>query len=596
MTKHRSYLQTSAVALALALGLSACGGGSGGGSRPSPTPAPAPAPAPSPTPSPAPAPAPSTANADLVALSLSENFTNDAAVGTGRFPLDGSASTLTAGIAEFEIEYDAGADSYTVRGDGFTQGFSPDDLRSDDGSARIYERVSGNRSEALLLTDAGTSGELTQYVGGGLYLNALTTTSAVEATAAAFTYGVETPDGSVPVSGGANYGVALVGTNGQWSYAGLGTMAVDFMIGDFRITLDVQEIDPEGTIFDGFYPFRAEGALTGPNAFSGDFTLDTYERYRGTLNGRFYGPEAQEVGAAFAGNGHSDTAIVGFLIGRIAPIATGPNLSVANLWADQDYHLDASASEYYETVDGTGVLRNSPDSGGGLALSVDAATGDLTLIDSGTWRYVFSAGSGTVSADGRYLEYDLGDERFVRLYRAGSDNSELALTYASFAVVDEVRYRDVDLGTYRMRTYVPFGTPTLLRPASGAATYHGIVAATGTSQQHVYDLDGSANFAVDFGSDALTGGIDLSGTERYSGALVTIAPITFNGSIDWEGSYFSAEARTDWSDMVEGYLFGNFYGPGAEELMAVMQGVIAKDPLASDLPLDVSGVIVAKKD
>lgn len=588
-----TFLGTAAVAVA-SLALASCGGGGGGGSRPSPTPAPSPAPAPAPAPTPT--PTPTSANADLVTLTLDENFTNDGAVGTGRFPTDGSASTSTSAIGAVEIEYDADEGRYIVRGNGLESVFGDADIVAENDVSRTYGRESGSTSEALVLTRPGLFGtEPLRYVAGGIYERAVENGANVDATALAFAYGVETLPGSTPETGGAHYGVALVGTSGLWGYAGAGRMTIDFAVGDFRMTIPVQEIDPDGNVLEFFFEFLAEGQLTSETQFAGQFTLNTFERYAGGLSGRFYGPELQEVGAAFGGNGHSGAAIAGFIVGRESETATGENLSAVNLFSDQTYELTGATSAHYANVAGDAYDRNIPDGGTIFVVNADGATGDLRLTNYLGLDERLASDEGTLDESERFTTYELSSGETVSVYRPGPDNPQLALTYVSFVKVDKVHFVDADLGTRLSTSYIPFGTPTHIRPVIGSATYSGIAIGTATGVDNAYALEGTSSFTVDFETTDLSGTLLFDGTHLYTGELVTIEPLNFVGLLNYDQSDFQAEFSSTWDETMAGFLHGYLFGPNAEEIAATFEGVSATDPLSGNY-LEVAGIALARQD
>ena len=583
MNKWRLAASSSMVSLALMLG--ACGGGStGGGGGPISTPPPAPSPSQTPSPTPTPA------NTDLLRPLVTESFSNKAAIGTGSFPTNGTAPTRTASAATLTVRYDAAANSYTITNGSRSQTFRSSDLSSQDSASRIFTRTSDNTTDTLLLTEPGTSGALTyQYVGTGSWQRTVESASTVNATIDAFVYGVKTPAAAVPTTGNGSFAVDLIGSAGLTNYAGQGSLSVDFGTGDLLVDIDVKEILDGGTIPPFTEAFSGNGKLSSGNGFTGIFRLPFFEQYSGTFDGQFFGPAADEVGAAFYGTGTlPGSAIVGTFMGRRGGTAT--NTSLLNPSVDQSFPLVVTDLFLAEAIsDGRPLDFFMPSTSAGT-LDYDADAQAYSIKGLVIADLAFAAASRSISPDGRFIRYDNGDGHSLVLYRPGSGNPELQLSYASFGVFE----RTFDEPAFDRRgsgfDYFAFGIPTAAMPLSGTGTYSGVLYGQGVGTAH-YDLSGRANFSVNFAGGGLTGGLSITGVERQFDRTVNFGDFAFTGSIDRRVATLTAS-----SDSGFGRLDGGFFGPNATEFAANFTGFRGTDAALPGSVVYMGGVVLGKKD
>ena len=158
-----------------------------------------------------------------------------------------------------------------------------------------------------------------------------------------FVYGAYTTDAQMPRSGSATYGVTinatvLAGTTGNLfaaSLKGYGDLTANFGAGTVNLYSNymTETIDPTGTTYvvPTVHALTATATMSSSvNSFSGTFsytdqpggspldlgrvpptsggdaTKETLTPFTGTINGKFYGPAAQEVGATFSGQAASN--------------------------------------------------------------------------------------------------------------------------------------------------------------------------------------------------------------------------------------------------------------------------------------------------
>lgn len=533
---------------------------------------------------------------------VSENFTNDAATAAGRFPGNGDSVTgSSANSSALAINYDAASQSYSVSTGSRLQIFGAAQFDAAQSSATldVYSRTSGNLTESLSLTKPGTSGALTyQYVGSGFWQRAAQNGALVDFTFDAFTYGVETPDAAVPRTGTAGYAVDLIGARawgGAMAMTGTGALNVDFATGNIvsngRLTSYTSDTNQPYSTVD----YSASAALAASaNRFNGSFRFTDFQNFNGGWNGRFYGPEAQEVGASWYVTSPDGQVATGTMMGRKSgTVAT--NLSLVNLTADQQFGFPSIAEKFYRT--GTdGKLTELYSGGiyhvGAMSLDYTASNRGFTLRHPSFSPMTFLP-SDKVSAESNASEtvYRInpsdGYVYRLTLFNSGTGNTALPLTYVSFGNFQ----RDQTPSAYALNRYFVWGFPTtnLQMPRTGSANYNGIIRGTAVATgQEVYRLSGTSRFAANFQTGQLTGTLSPVGTSLTSALTQNFGDFQLvNGMI------LTQEIRADFSNALggTGSIRGLFFGPDAAELGAIFYGRSSSAPDAWIL----DGAIVAGK-
>jgi hypothetical protein len=259
-------------------------------------------------------------NDDLLSPLESESFSilaMAAEVSVDKATNAGSSGSFGQGMT---IRYDAATQCYFIKADGATQTFGPGDLDGGRSSSRIatYIKLNGSTGESLVLTKPGTSGQLTyRYIGAGFWQRKFDYSDKILGEFYAFVYGVETPDADLPRSGTGNYYVDMLASIAQdneiFSLFGAGTLDVNFATGDITTGGNANQYDLNGALeasrsWTGSAQLRATSNLfEGQISVTGMPTAD--------MLGRFFGPHAEEVGAAFQATNGGPT-IIGTLIGR----------------------------------------------------------------------------------------------------------------------------------------------------------------------------------------------------------------------------------------------------------------------------------------
>ena len=544
----------------MSLLLSACGG-SGGGVESTPTPTPTPV------------------NFDVTDLKVSQTFTVPS--GKNGFALEttkGSVETTTVGKGEVAIAYNASSGTYTLTRNGMSKAFAPSDLAggSPPGERR-FSKSDASGSDHLTLVDTSYASNLkTRSVGLG-YWQSITGGGGRQNTAFdIFVYGFPTASAAVPRTGSAQYTTDVFGLTTQvgsdpLTFAGSGKTMFDFDRGKFTIDTNLEEYYfVTGAERYGALYFRASGNLTsGDGNFSGSFIYDgSLDSVAGSLNGRFYGPNAEEAGGTFNGdNGAGGTVVGAFTAGNRT--AVSDNMTLSNLQRDQLFYTGQSRYFAQQFKDG---------SDRGYA-SADLQNGQLHYEAGSGYRI-----AGYSAEEGKFVEanrIDTAADRFA-IYRKTVDGEDiqlslyktsggaLNLTYASFGEYYRVPDTSEINGIYR--TFFMYGIDTpegVLTARPGSATYSGIAygAAGAPGGQEQLKLSGTSQFQIDFPSQGYSGWLKLQGTSDRNGSAIDFGRFDLVGGKGFPRNAFTAGLAGNPGD--HGDIQLRFYGPTGEEMAGV---------------------------
>ncbi|MBB3911212.1 transferrin-binding protein-like solute binding protein [Sphingomonas desiccabilis] len=538
------------IAFTAMIPLAGCGGSSGGPQSPGNT---------------SPEPPQKPINTSLADLKYSQSFVNDASTASTTLDLttktaisaSSSGSTLT-------IRYDAGSQGYTVSVDGRSQTFTPADISagsSASGTETLYQKTDGtNRDYLTLVKVPFTGNEATQYVGLGFWQRNVVTDARQDTQYTSFTYGLPTGAAAMPRSGTAAFRIdtfGLVSKPGQepLAFQGQGMFSVDFGAGVFSAETSNTEtslVSGSGIVGGGI-DLIAAGHLTSGNQFSGNALYEgQYGSVGGTLDGRFYGPTAQELGASFNANGADGYTVAGSFTGQRDASATPANLTLTNMTQSQLFYTQFT----YNMV---GQLNwQNAETFTYVPPSSDLYGGQFTVAD----KVVSNDPNFTIYRKTFSNSYD-SQEATLQLYKPGAGNSELALTYASFGHWStNVRF---GTGTQPVDDYFAYGLTTpakLLSGKTGTGRYAGVLYGTATTATGRFDVKGSSRFNVDFGKQSYSGALAMAGTPAGAGK------VDF-GSFDFAGTLgYSAAADITRDGQVVGQIRPQFYGPDGEEIAA----------------------------
>ncbi|NKJ03019.1 hypothetical protein FHW92_005130 [Novosphingobium sp. SG707] len=552
---------------------------------------------------------PSGVNANLLGPLKSESFANDAVGGTGSYGA-GNSGSASAGAATVAFSYDAASGTYTVSAGGTSQSFAPS-AKSASGSnalSSVYIINGTTSADALTLTNPGTSGAFTyKYVGAGFWQHSSGSTGSNTTQEYAFTYGVATPGTAVPRTGQAIFSVDLLGAlakfGGTVSMNGSGTLAADFGSGSLTMAGTFSELDPvSGATIMPSANWSGQGTIaSSSNAISGTMrtspnAVSPYPTsLTGTFTGRFYGPSADEVGAAFSltGSDGLELAAVGTLTGRqtTATGITGTGAAFYSLSGggttpvgDLRYFVDSTKTftSAYTTI----------GAGGNYITFVKNANGSYNLSDTVSSAPLNFDSTNVISQNAVFTNYKTSvasgyptDE--LTLFNPGAGNTTLALTYVSYG-----QWRSTSASTQVSDRAFIYGqlTGTGLMPTTGSATYTGIASGRGvgaTSSTDAYTLSGTSRFDVNFGTASLTSSVSGTLLNTTTNASTALGTVSFSGNIS-NGAFTATTAP---SASVSGQMAGAFFGPTASEVGAVF--TLANNSGA--MPYTIVGAAVAKR-
>lgn len=532
-----------ATGIAMVMGLAGCGGGSGNVAS---TPAPPPAPA---------------SNASLADLTVTQSFTNDAATLSGNWDIGtGTAIDGTARKASLTIRYNADTGSYALSTDNRSQTFSKTSITRQESDLVEYRQTTASGSENMtLFTETGTSASR-KYVGMGFWQSNVVSNGRQATEFSTYSYGLPTASAAVPRTGSAAFAIdvfGLVTAPGEEpaSFDGTGKLSLDFAQGLFSAQAYTTELGlvKNGSVSGGGIELRAAGALSATTGvFSGNAVYGSYlGQSSGTIDGRLYGPGAQEVGATFHTTGAGGLAAVGSLIGSRDPSQSVDNMTLTALRAEQRFYTISQGSVGSLTI-------------------LNPETFDFSGYSSDMVGGRFTTNEKVTSTDPNFTAYEktgnngYGDQKVrLELYKPGSANSELALTYASFG-----HWTGSGAGIVQ-ENYFTYGFVTgdnLLSARTGKARYEGVAYGSGTNSDASarYNVKGTSSFDVDFSALSFGGALSLVGTERTTGARADFGAFTLGGNLFLHQSTLLGDVSRAGTQV--GNVWAQFFGPNGQEL------------------------------
>ncbi|MEN5144859.1 transferrin-binding protein-like solute binding protein [Brevundimonas diminuta] len=565
--------------------LTACGGGGGAGGASPITPV-----IPEPT-------------NDIAKLTANHSFSALGNEQKAVFDLrNGTVASTSSRAANLHVTYDAASKSYTVSLNSESATFGPSDLKQEIYGEARYECRTADGSQLLTLVTTPYSGKISnRYVGMGFWQRYAVENSRQNDRFSTFVYGFETPASANPRTGTARYGIDVMGVTDAPGYEplvfqGAGDFDVDFMGGEFGAHAYLEErglLTGSGVVGGGIELVASGRVASGDGSFAGHVTVGSSRATTvGDLSGRFFGPAAEEVGASFnASNTDGVTSIGSFTGQRVS--ASGVNLRMTDVHTPQLFFANGRAL-LVDRVTATGAVRN---------VSQIALVGQLDDRTNGN----FSFGPGLSSmAGGAFTNSDIVqgvDDNFVdykktfvetdvrmQLYKIGSANTELALTYVTLGRW-ESRIAQGAMTEFQNHHFV-YGLPTrdsMLTRRTGNARYEGVVYGAGANQSTgaIYDVRGTSGFDVDFSGQTYTGSLVLNGSA--DGQKLNFGRYDFNGYLYWNGNSTSIMD----GDAQIGQVNTRFYGPTGEELAGDFHVYAPERVQAGGLVIN--GVTVARR-
>lgn len=564
--------------------MSACGGG-GVESVPLPSPTPSPTPTPTPTQS-------------IAAPIKDETFTTRSSATRATLTLPGGLTQATSGSSgTLAVRYDLATQTYTVERGSVSQAFTQRDLQVSaiPGEARYV--TTGGKLTLVTTPDHGLAVS-NQYVGLGYWESSNLSGSSQATEFSTFTYGFDTPASAVPRTGNARWTTNVLGmltAPGVEAarFDGKGNFDVDFALGLFSGSADIETYGfTTGEARPGRPRLQISGAVGSGNNFSGNIRWsEAATVLSGAIDGLFFGPGAEEIGAAFyATDGTS--VLTGALIGQRGMSATQTLVGLSSnqqLWgqkAEIRRTATTSGQQYPYTANawqGSGPL---------VKIGANGVT-DLKNVSQAFPVQSFMTSSGVLDASRdnfqTYKKNDGASRTFqtISYYKMGNANTELALTYTSYASWE---FRQENNAGYTSNIqHIVFGNETpayLLAARTGSANYAGVVYGdAGSTKNGPYSVTGTSSFAVDFSNASYSGALNISGAQgsstrnfgtwSFNGNAVggVLAPASFDGGLN--------------------FISPKFYGPDAQEIGATF--TIATGQQSDPETFFIAGVALAKR-
>ncbi len=609
--------------------LSACGGGGGNVAS-------------TPTPTPAPPLTPSPPASQIASLTVTGDLANIASHAQVTYNLAANKVVESANKATgLQVHYDAESKSYTLTEGARHSTFSVSDAigSSLSGETR-YRKLVGNGAEYLTLVVKPYSGSKSnKYVGLGYWESILVKNGVQTSAFDIFAYGFPTAASSVPKSGVGRYAVdafAMVAVPGQEPKAlqGDGTFNVDFLAGVFSTEAYVAEyaLASEEYGIGGNIVLRGAGQLDSGNGFSGDISYTgflqddpaTFSHVAGTIQGNFFGPNAEELGASFIADNADGGHVTGALTGqRSTDSSPMPALALTNLSANSTFDTRSSILQIHFDTTTTPIFNSASGydtdgaQSGKITLNIDGSLvvqpsynldphAVFTRADlSDVQRHNFD--SFDTDKATQFSDPDPATVHFDR-YKIGRDNPELQLSYVGFGIWSQTFLGSSTAYGYASSRvenfeYILYGLETtkgLLSRRAGSASYEGVVYGnSATNDGTLQDVGGTSHFNVDFGAQSFSGSLDLT-VGAVGGPKSALGTWTFSDHLV-DGQLVMTELAPNASFLDHIAYNGinpRFYGPGGEEIGATFSIVRSISP-----PLEtggyymtsITGVTVAKR-
>lgn len=504
------------------------------------------------------------------------------------------------------VSYDATTRTYTVAAGGRSQSFGPADSVPGRYAGETAFSKAGLSEYLTLVTNPYLDAQYTnRYVGLG-YWQKNEQVGGVQQTAfSTFTYGFNTAGSSIPRTGSAHwltdaFGLLSVPGKEVRTLYGLGDFEVDFTAGSFQASGNLDEYEVvSGGGTSGSLRLQAGGELASDGKFSGLFSYEGSPSgaLHGTLNGSFYGPNAEEIGATFEASGYG-AVLTGALTGQQYPLGSTSagikNITLTNPLATE--RLFGFGGGLFATT-GTGFA-------GYQQVTSVYTEGTVTLTPAGPTEIGLVKGYALSSIDlvaggpANFTTYRTnagGNPAVLSLYKIGSANQELALTYSSFVSWSDAPNSVAEFGKPFTSNYMVYGMLTpreLLAGRTGSASYNGVVYGKGgATSGAVYDVRGTSRFDVDFSASSYSGSLGLKGT-TLEGTLTDFGDFGFSGSLAF-GQMLETPLTGATSPDGGSYIRPSFFGPSGQEIGASFLLRIGT-PATTDR-IEIGGIAVAKR-
>ena len=517
---------------------------------------------------------------------------------------DGFTETTSGDRQPLTLTYDEASRSYTVAGGGRRQAFGAIDRLTDRilGEARYATTNEFGSTDFLTLAVLSyTTGTPNSYVGMGYWQHNRPGAAGTQNTKFhTFTYGLDTPVAAVPRTGFASWDTDIFGLYTRpgertRTMQGSGRFDVDFANAAFITSGNLAEFDVVGSGGSLTLHLDGGGSITSDGGVSG---VISYSGASGSLMGGFYGPAAQELGASFLAVNDVGSVLNGAMTGkRNSQTVPSANITLLNLQVDQILE-----GQYAGQINPIGTASpGTPVSGawstpvGGVHVTAGGPS-SIEMLVGGIENLTPASSQSRANFDRYVGQSPTVSPVTVDFYRSGASNTELALTYASFATWRWTTYDAPGGGAPTINDstfYVVYGLrppASFLNGLTGTASYQGVVYGIGSTREGArYDLGGTSTFLVDFGAGRYSGslqvnGLDAGGSSHDFGSY-DFASTLSGGSFD----YAVLKPHPTWSQVIRPEL----YGPQGQEIGANFNLLMGEYGAPGTVYLD--GITVAKQ-
>jgi hypothetical protein len=553
------------------------------------------------TPAPPPPPAPTPpANASLDPLTQNDSFAASAQRASAVYPGNGT-SPVSANDVPLNVRYDAATQSYTVTEGSDSTIFAPGDRVASNRLADIFRTTGSNGADTIQLTPTGTRSAVgARFVAGGIWSRDATAGGIRSLQMRSFVFGIPTLSADIPTTGAASFGVLL---NGVTPIGQTGSTLPDLLqvngSGLLSVNFATRMITGNGALYTRIPGFGGSAPSLSPSNFEysgnffsgrvrGNLIINGFTGGSGSANGSFFGPGAAEIGLSYS-------------VTSGTPIRSGVGVITGTR---------GTTAPAFETLTGllSDVLLQGVEAplripAPGQTASVQPPSGlqnRLSFVGMGFDRFNFNgafepANAVPAESDARFITFrktDSSGVSTVRVYRAGTGNTELPLSYASLALLDFLPAT----GGGRLSSTFSFGLPTDFAslPRTGTGSYSGVAYGSGFvpgPQNEVYALTGTTSLTFDWGASTFGGSIALSARNEGTGINEALSAIAFsNGVLNRDVSFFSSTLSG--VSGTSGDLRGSFFGPLGQELGA---SFLLTTPISAGA-LQAQGAIVGKRN
>lgn len=590
-------LVPATLTLVMSILLASCGGSGGGG--------------PVSTPAPTPTPTPSSPPHALGAASGETSFANLSTRTTQQLVMpNDTVTTTSADSPALTFSFDAENNVYTISGGGNTSTFGEaQSLGYDSAGDALFSRETDDGFDRLTLFNPARMGGGTEHVTAGLWQRRTpngSTGSNFEFDV--FVYGFPTETSGVPLTGGATYDIDLFGVASPIgtfprSVVGDGTFSLDFAQGLFAMAGQAGEYNNEVDYSTCCASWRGAGYLASDGGLSGNFSYDGRDRftYRATIVGSLFGPSGSEVGGSLIGGDGEDATFTGIFAGTRERSGIDASLHVLGEGPRSFYTLQGWTAAFQAPGEdsSSGGAYYFPASYGQIKFGLDSSVTLVPGITDDRYEDVTFTQEDLVAArsDERFAVYEVNNANGnyqLELFKPGSGNPEIELTYSSFGHWQETRAIG-EAERLTLSTWFSYGARTAVGtlPTTGSAHYSAAILGSGEryADAERLTLSGTSSIDIDFSAMRVEGTFDAVARTR-SNEIIDLPELTFGGA--FAGNAFNTYLESA-PGHAPGSIQGSLYGPGGEEIGGSFD-FLTRVVEGGEVDASYSGVFYGKRD